>query len=90
MQAKVNEQEAAINGLRAELNEAKLQADLFKGRHEDFNGLKTSWMKSRPSLPSAFRSLNGTLTVWSPRCPAAVPQPQKPATKMTISRQPAG
>ena len=29
MQAKVNEQEAAINGLRAELNEAKLQADLL-------------------------------------------------------------
>ena len=26
--------------MRAELNEAKLQADLFKGRHEDFNGLK--------------------------------------------------
>lgn len=40
MQAKVSEQEAALKGLRAELNEAKLQADLFKGRHEDFNGLK--------------------------------------------------
>ena len=36
MQARVNEQEAALNGLRAELNEAKLQADLFKGHHEDF------------------------------------------------------
>ena len=40
MQARVNEQETALNALRAELNEAKLQADLFKGRHEDFNGLK--------------------------------------------------
>lgn len=40
MQARVNEQETALNSLRAELNEAKLQADLFKGRHEDFNGLK--------------------------------------------------
>ena len=40
MQARVNEQETVLNSLRAELNEAKLQADLFKGRHEDFNGLK--------------------------------------------------
>ena len=40
MQARVNEQETALNALRAELIEAKLQADLFKGRHEDFNGLE--------------------------------------------------
>lgn len=31
MQARVNEQEAALNSLRAELNEAKLQADLLRG-----------------------------------------------------------
>ena len=41
MQARVNEQETALNALRAELNEAKLAGqNLFKGRHEDFNGLK--------------------------------------------------
>ena len=94
MQAKVNEQEAAINGLRAELNEAKLQADLFKGRHEDFNGLKNQLDEIRMQFAERldqFEKDFNRLEAEVPCCRAvqcAAKAEEKPAVhKVTLRRR---
>ena len=86
MQARVNEQEAALNSLRAELNEAKLQADLFKGRHEDFNGLKNQLDEGR-SLPSDWINLRRILTGWRQRCRAVRQLLGVPISRKRTSRR---